>query len=419
MYYNHTKLYEKEELDKFYCLKDINYNLRAYADSIDIKIFPCKNNTINNNHCKSKEVIDQYLNGNDFVVYLQDILITPNNFKYPIKPRKNFIYTTFYKNFGQYLFTEMQVVDIETNNNIMGLDFFGKNKHERYLRYDTLEILPQPGYDLNDESNNYPVGEICLQLKDKILTEKRQYTQLLDVLSEVGGFMGIASSFFNVLCSFIVDFLYEKFVFNNLFSFDLKKKIISIKKDKKLNSNEINHIDNNSVASQKIKDKSIDQINYPKIDYKTPKKIKQIILNEDLIRNSKDNNSYSSLRFKKKNTDEADSYHNEKENDDYTKTNIKKVKTNEKGEENNQIINYINFNNIMICFCLCIIKRKNNLQYILLDESKKIINEKLDILNIFRNICLIEEMKNNLEFNDVIIHFSEDFKKSLEKINNG
>ena len=131
---NYTKLYENEELDKFYCLKDINYNFRAYADSIDIKIFPCKNNTINNYHCEPKEVIDEYLNGNDFLIYMEDILITPNNFKEPVKPRKNFLYTTFFKTFGQFLFAEMQVVDIETNNNIIGLDFFTKNKNERYYK---------------------------------------------------------------------------------------------------------------------------------------------------------------------------------------------------------------------------------------------------------------------------------------------
>ena len=52
-----------------------------------------------------------------------------------------------------------------------------------------MEILPQPGYDLNDETNNNPICEIEFQLKDKILLEIRQYDQLIDVLGEVGGFM--------------------------------------------------------------------------------------------------------------------------------------------------------------------------------------------------------------------------------------
>ena len=414
---NYTKLYENEELDKFYCLKDINYNFRAYADSIDIKIFPCKNNTINNYHCEPKEVIDEYLNGNDFLIYMEDILITPNNFKEPVKPRKNFLYTTFFKTFGQFLFAEMQVVDIETNNNIIGLDFFTKNKNERYIRYDTLEIIPQPGYDLDDESNNYPVSEIFFQLKDKMLKEKRQYIQLFDVLGEVGGFMGMISSFFNLLCSFIVDFLYEKSVSNNLFSFDLKKKIISIKNDKKFNSIIRNHIDN-IITPQKIKDEKIGQINVPRINFRTPKRIKQIILNEDLLKNSKDNNTDSILNLQKRNIVETNPDQNEKESNDFNKTNFKKAKINEKVVENNHVINYIKINDIMVFLCLCIIKAKKNLRNILLDESKSIISQKLDILNIFRNICLIEKIRNNFEFNNIIIPFSDECKKSIEKINN-
>jgi hypothetical protein len=42
--------------------------------------------------------------------------------------------------------------------------------------------------------------------------------------------MEIISSFFGLICSFIVDIFYENSITNNLFSFDLKKKLISIKK---------------------------------------------------------------------------------------------------------------------------------------------------------------------------------------------
>ena len=142
-------------------------------NSFAFKIFPCKNSTENNNHCKSKEIIDYYLNGNNFVITLEDILITPLNFKSPVKERINELYTTLFKTFGQYLYIEMQLVNIETNNNIIGFDFLTKEKTEEYIKYDTLEIIPQPEYDLYDENNNYPVCEIEFQLKDKVLSEKR------------------------------------------------------------------------------------------------------------------------------------------------------------------------------------------------------------------------------------------------------
>ena len=128
----------------------------------------------------------------------------------------------------------MHLVNIETSTNIFGFNFLTNPKVDHFIKYDSLEIIPQPGYDLNDVTNNYPIVEIEFQLNDKIMLEKRQYIQLIDVLGEVGGLMEIIFSFFGVICSFVTDILYKKSIANNLFSFDLRKKIISIKKGKDL-----------------------------------------------------------------------------------------------------------------------------------------------------------------------------------------
>ena len=128
----------------------------------------------------------------------------------------------------------MQFVNIETSTNIIGFDFLTEAKSENFIKYNSLEIIPQPGYDLNDETNEYPICEVEFQLNDKILREKRQYIQFIDVLGEVGGLMGIIYSFFGVICSFVSDILYERIIANNLFSFDINRKIILIKKGKDL-----------------------------------------------------------------------------------------------------------------------------------------------------------------------------------------
>ena len=122
-------------------------------------------------------------------INFEDILIAPLDFDNPIKERINYIFTTIFKIFGQYLYTEMQLVNIETSKNILGLDFLANPKLDEYIKYYSVEILPQPGYDLNDEGNNNPICEIEFQLNDKILLEKRQYVQLIDILGEVGGLM--------------------------------------------------------------------------------------------------------------------------------------------------------------------------------------------------------------------------------------
>ena len=396
-------------------------------NSFAFKIFPCKNSTENNNHCKSKEIIDYYLNGNNFVIKLEDILITPLNFKYPIKERTNELYTTLFKTFGQYLYIEMQLVNIETNNNIIGFDFLTKEKTEEYIKYDTLEIIPQPGYDLDDENNNYPVCEIEIQLKDKILTQKRYYTQLIDVLGEVGGFMEIISSFFGLICSFVVDILYDKSIINNLFSFDLSKKKILIKE----NREKIVLKDNNEIKTNE----NISQINQQELPLDNNSRKRKILIEDISNREINDKNSEIILvnKYKGRNSMETNPYKIENEIQNFenqsVKNNLKDLYIKEpnmkinldtikqrdfiKEKDNNQLINYIKLNNHLIHLFFCFKRNKNN---ILIDEAMTIISEKLDILNLFRNICLQENFQKNLEMNmKQSINMSEDYIKLLRE----
>ena len=147
------------------------------------------------------------MNDKNLIIFLEDIILTPLDFKNPVRPKVNILYTSIFKNFGQYLYTEMQLINIETNTNIIGFDFFQQKKIEHFIKYDTLEIIPQPGYNLEDDNNNFPICEIEFQLKDKILLEKRQYIQLFDILGEIGGFMEIVNSLFGIINDLYNNFL--------------------------------------------------------------------------------------------------------------------------------------------------------------------------------------------------------------------
>ena len=122
----------------------------------------------------------------------------------------------------------MQLVKIETSTNMIGFDFLTNPKVDNFIKFDNVEIIPYPGYNLDDENNDYPICLFEFQLNDKILFQKRQYVQLIDVLGEVGGFMEIIYSFFGVICSLFAGILYEKTIANNLFSFNIQKNLILI-----------------------------------------------------------------------------------------------------------------------------------------------------------------------------------------------
>ena len=104
----------------------------------------------------------------------------------------------------------MQIVKIATSTNIIGFDFLTEPKIEEFIKFDNEVILPFPGYNYDDEESTYPRTIFELKLNDKIMREKRQYVQLIDVLGEIGGFMEIIYSFFSLICSLIVDILYKK-----------------------------------------------------------------------------------------------------------------------------------------------------------------------------------------------------------------
>ena len=431
------KEYFKEyKLDKYYCLNEVNHTLKAYINSFVFKINPCKNTSENNNHCKSKEIIDYHLNGNNLIIALEDILITPLKFDKPVQERINDLYTTLYKNFGQYLYIEMQMVTIETNNNIIGFDFLTKEKVENFIKYDTLEIIPQPGYDLNDENNNYPVCEIEFQLKDKILSEKRQYTQLIDVLGEVGGFMELISSFFGTICSFIIDILYEKSIVNNLFSFDIKKKIITIKNkeghlDFKPNNERIIKDNNNSINQNiqkllptfdnihKRNNNLIGDITNRKLNDKTNE---SIFLNKKKSTNIMETNPYKNWN-EIENSDNQSAKNNSKSfylKEANMEKQLQKSEDLVKEKNNSNEINYIQLNQYLIYLGFCFVRKIKNVNNVLLNEGMSIIKEKLDIFSLFRNTILNESIhkKFNCEHEEIL--FSDECSKNLknlEKIN--
>ena len=86
-------------------------------------------------------------------------------------------------------------------------------------------------------------------------------------------------------------------------------------------------------------------------------------------------------------------------------------------ENNKSFINHVDMNNFCVHFEFCCMRRKKNLQNILMDEAMNLVTEKLDIINIFRTMCLNEEIQFKYEFNIDIIQMSEDCVNALKNIN--
>ena len=416
----YMELYENAYLDQNYCLEKLNHSIVAYQDYFYIAILPCKNDSENNYHCKPKEVIDEYLNGGNIIIKLEDIIVTPKNYSYPVKQRLTEIYSYIFKNVGQYFYIELQLVNIETNTNMIGFDFFQEDRSESYIRYDRVSTLPTPGYNLDEEDNYYPICEIEIQLKDTFFSEKRQYTQLFDVMGEVGGFMEIISSFFGLICSFIVDIFYENSITNNLFSFDLKKKLISIKK-----------IDNSFIYKfkkndeQQNDDEKKNELNFNS-HRKSSKNKKKLMIDKLFNESNVNNNSEAKLNDKQKIILEENTKNKKRKKNSIKRSNsdkslklvnMKRRLSRKFSKENNKsFINHVDMNYFCVHFGFCCVRSKKNMQNILMDEAMNLVTEKLDIINIFRTMCLNEEIQFKYEFNIDIIQMSEECVNALKDI---
>ena len=423
----YREFFDDSEIMDYYCLVDVNYSLVPNMNSLRISIYPCRNNE-DDDYCESQEYIENYLSNKLFLVYFQDIMLTPLDYHNPIKERINVLNTEIYKNLGQYLHTEMQLVKIETSTNIIGFDFLTKPKIEEFIKFDKEVILPFPGYNFDDEEDEYPITIFELQLNDRILLEKRYYVQLIDVLGEIGGFMEIMFSFFSMICSLIVDILYEKTLTNNLFTYNITRKTILIKK----RENPIFKI--NKDKDTKIEEPNSSEVTiFPTKMKKNKNKKKVMIVNTEIkyINNknseekylAKNKNKVDVSSFKKetkiKNIDiqsVKSSYDDINKNDLESFYNMSKKSKNSTDNTNNWIIEEISLKDLLISVFYCCGKKRRKMYNMLLNEGMKVIIEKLDISNIFKNIYSIECSNNDFCKSMNIIKMSGECVKALSEI---
>ena len=61
-------------------------------------------------------------------------------------------------------------------------------------------------------------------------------------------------------------------------------------------------------------------------------------------------------------------------------------------------------------------RKKKNVYKLLLNETMNVIREKLDIFNLFRDLCSIENSKNNFKNKPEIIKMSKECSNDLQNL---
>ena len=396
---NYQHLFTKGEFNNSYCISNFDCILHGgfiydKLSLIRLDIFPCKNSSENNNHCKPQEIIDQYLAGGYFSLLLKDVGLNPSNYSFPILPTLQDIYTTISKQFFRDVIIYYEITEIRTDSGI----FFEDISSKRFLRfYKSVESI----FLRSEESyyNGESIMGIQIRLSDNIHVQNRVYKKMHNVFATAGGYMQMLNTIFSLLIIIPNRFFYDNIIINNLFDFDKNNNRI-ISKTK---------IDHNYSRRRK----SIDMEGFKKeLSNNINLKLKINNKEDKFVQDSKSEKKYNPKKEsqsidKSINMSAYDKMNNASKIENYLFSNdfnlidknrpvfILKNKKNEKGSRELTTFeandNYINLNlNIFDYLCLGKFKKKSK-NFNTFKKGIIVFKQKMDIINVFNCILLAEK----------------------------
>ena len=379
----YKELFKDKGVEQLYCINKINGTLEGYSNLerfsyVNMKFYPCVNQTRNGEPCYPDYIVKEFFTKNILEFKMQDNLLSPEIYDKPVEALEKDLNTPVFIDLYQLIYSYIQIIILETDDDITGLNFWADSKVEKYPKYDETFLIASPQHDDIIKSGG-PVADVTLQLAAKVITTKRKYMTLLDVLGDVGGLMEILYSFFNLITSFLTEISYDKSLINSLFNFDINKKQIIIKRTIKRNNQLQKNEKINSFYVEKYNESHIEKNENEKVD------INKNSLNLDTNKNpqnegendkkgSNENpNVKTSKRYLKKKSKKKDSYndnHDKEENErsnrpivDKRLNEINALKNDKveiylRHEENTKdnIIKAIKMNS---CFYCCLSKKKS------------------------------------------------------------
>jgi len=449
---DYKDIFRDKPLEQYYCIKDVSgmvlegySNLERYS-YFNVKFFPCVGTSPSGKECYPPSIVEKFFTVNTVELLIQSNDLNPEDYKTPVIRKEVDMNSPVFKDEFQLMYSYLQIVNIETDEDITGLNFFTNTiRKQQYIRYDSTFIITSPLlFGPIIEGPFRPVADTTLQLHGKVLTEKRQYTQLIDVLGDVGGLMEILYTIFNMIASLITEVLYDKSLVNNLFSFDLNKKCVVFKSNKfkiKRNNEDNGIIDLKKEQTNAFKEKIQDLENHKNIEiYPKENSGDQNILSKNdiistekkVIKKRKTKKKISSkasksnlIQFKEQSPNEnVQIYENKLSIEEngrntlsiYNAPNELEANHNDTINSSDRELKSVYINNWLIC-CFWCSSRKKNVNKVLFEEGSKLITERLDLLNMFSHLYIIELIQKKLGVEAKGMNMSNHCKNNLQIVN--
>lgn len=437
-------LFAEAKMENLYCMKNVKETLAGYSN-LDvysyyyISIVPCIGYNLKGEQCQDPSIVSNFFEQNILEFKLQDVVMTPKNYDNPSEARTMDIRAPIFSGLFQNIYTYLQIVNLETDQDWVGFEALSDIKKEQFLRYEESWIVAAPSPHMHGLVQGIPVTTVTIQLSAKVLTTKRTNTKMIELLGDVGGLMEVVSSVFNIISIFIADLLYDIDIVNTLFSFDLSRKVVMMKKDK----NEIVKLseqDDINIYNRKKDKKNMTNIKFklPPDNFEENKSNNKMAVTPSVEKvklkkkkKLKYSRTMSSGRYaqeeSKKNLDakkqDANTNNENKINELEKNTilsnnlmmssdNIRDKKREEIGMTSD-IIDEIKINRFFIVFAFCCIRKRKNVNNFVLEEGLNIIRKRLDVLNIFKRLYFDEKSQESLLKEKEEISMSDDCKEKL------
>ena len=417
---NYQHLFTHGEFNNSYCISNLDFSLTGgfiyeKFSLIRLDIFPCKNSSENNYHCKPKQIIDNYLAGGYFSILLKDIGLNPSNFSNPVLPTLQDIYTTISKNFFRDLILYYEITEVRTDSGI----FLENTNSQKYLKFDRKF----ESFFLREDSsynNGESIISIQIRLSDNIHVQKREYKKMHNVFATAGGYMQMLNTIFSLLSLFPNKYFFDNIIVNNLFDFDVNNnRIINkhfrkhIRFNKKKFTYELEsprkemHINQNL---QIIHLKSMNEEKEEEEEYANECKSEKKCRNKKVLKSEKSVNLSVFERMNNASRIEIIPFSKKYSNNNkliYEEKNIdknKKKKITNDSRKKDLVVKedtfiYVHFNlNIFDYLCLGKFREKNK-NYDSFKKGTIIFKEKLDVISLFNCIIFLDK-KCNCNYND-------------------
>ena len=440
----YKEIFKDQPLDKYYCIRNVaGMVLEGYSNLerfsyFNVKYYPCVGKTKDGRDCYDDITKTKFFTANTIELKIQDNDLNPEDFEKPVRRRAKDMNSPVFKDLYQLIYSYLQIVNIETDEDITGLNFFSNNiRHEQFMKYDHSFLIASPLFFGNILQTGGAICDVYLQLDAKVLTEKRMYVTLIDVLGDVGGLMELLLTLLNIISSFVTEVIYDKSLINNLFSFDLNRKLVILKKISKpgqanvdspkrdvrkletfkLRENFKNLEDNNNIEIIP-KDQFSNQLSLEKNNISSPRKK---IIKKKLKKKISTRTTSNQLKVYNE-IEKSPNYENklsieENKNIIVGDTKVSGPIWSNRNSNSTIVMTDSNLKSLYINSwaipCFWCTSKKKNVNKILFEEGNKIITQRLDIMNMFNHLYMSEiiQQKLGLEVRDM--EMTENFKNSL------